>query len=1052
MQSIIQACLSRSRTVLTLLAFLIFAGFLGYVSIPKESSPDVKIPIIYVSAHYEGMAPEDAERLIIKPLEQKLRSIEGVKEMKSTGYEGGANVLLEFFAGLDTKKAYDDVKDKVDQAKPDLPQDLKDISVNEVNLSLFPVLVVKLSGRVNEQLLTKVGDDLKNQIESRVPSVLKVNIVGKRDEQVEIIFDPARIENYRLSFEKVAQVLSRNNIVISAGVIDSGKGRFSVKVPGLIENVDHIMNLPLLSDGRAVVKFKDIARIQKTFKDPESFARDKGVPAIALEVSKRSGENIIATIAAVKEIVAQEKKFWPEGVDVNYSNDESDHIKNMLKDLQNSIISAVILVMAVITLSLGFRSALIVGVSIPGAFLTGILVIGFLGFTLNIVVLFSLILSVGMLVDGALIVVEYADRKMEEGMDKGQAYKLAAVRMVWPVITSIVTILLVFLPLLFWPGVVGQFMKFLPITLIATLAASILMGVIFVPTIGSLWGKLPEKHRLSHDKKQDANQIDRTQKLMDFYFNFLQKALQKPKKVLWSAVGVLVSVFLVYSFLGNGVEFFPDVEQEQAAIKVHARGNLSVFEKDKLLREVESRLFAMKYFKSIYSRSGSKGVEDSEDTVGIITVEFTDWQTRPRVKQVLKQVESATKDMAGIFVEVQTEKAGPSSGKPIKIELSSRDPKRLFMETKRLYQAIEKVTGLKGLENSLPMPGIQWQVEINRAEAAKFGADIATVGNAIKLATNGIKLSTYRPDDKNEEVDIVVRYPREARTILQLKNVRVQTEKGIIPITNFVTVKPVPNVSLIHRVDSQRIETIQTDVEPGVLVFDKLQELKKLIDSLNVHDDVRFEFKGEDKEQAETGAFLMKAFLVAIFLIFLVLLTQFNSFFRSALVLSAVVMSTFGVLIGLMIMRQPFGIVMGGIGVIALAGIIVSNNIILIDTFDQLFLETKDAYNSILRACMQRLRPVILTKLTVVLGLLPIMFGIDIDFINFHVTQGAPSTQWWTHLATCIVFGVLFASMLTLIVTPAALMVRYGPKQPSFLRNKMKHFAINIIQKIKQRF
>lgn len=1026
MNTIVNAALDRSRTVLTLLAFILLAGFYAYLIIPKESTPDVKIPILYVSLHHNGIAPEDAERLLVRPLEQKLHGIEGIKEMKSGAYENGGFVMLEFHAGLDLNKAKSDVRDKVDEAKALFPTNTDEPVINEVNLSLFPVLIVNLSGSLPFRTLHKLANELQDEIEAQVAPILRVDIRGERDNLLEIIIDPIKLEGYGFQLEDVITKIKGNNQLISAGILDTGKGRLSIKVPGLLSDLEAFLDLPLKAEGDAVVKLRDVASIRKTFKDPDGYARDRGVPCVSLEIVKRTGENIIETISAVRKVVEQQRKNWPKQVKVTYAQDESDQIKDRLHELQNSLILAVILVMAVIIYSLGLRAAFLVTLAVPGSFLLGILILNLLGLTVNIVVLFSLILVVGMLVDGAIIVVEFAERKAQEGYNQIEAFRIAASRMFWPVVTSISTILVVFLPLLFWPGVVGQFMKFLPITLIATLTASILMALIFVPVVGSIIGlKVDPGHQ-----KIDELHLNKSDKLAMWYVGILERALEQPKKVLLSAVGVLIAVFVTYLIFGKGVEFFPDIEPDSIIVQVHARGNLSVDEKDHLVKQVENKIIDMTEFQSVFTNTDldngtqNNGMELLDDVVGTITLEFVDWKKRRRATAIIADIQQRTKNIPGIYVEVTKEKAGPPSSKPIEIELSAMNYGQLEKATKKLRTYADAVPGLTAIEDTLPIPGIDWQIIVDRAQAAKFGTDIAKVGNAISIVTAGLKVDEFRPDYSKDEVDVVVRFPENQRNLNELENLKIMTSKGLVPISMFVKSQPVPKRSKINRTDGKRVFYVKADIKPGVLADDKVAEIKKWLDSGNLGDDIKYQFKGDDADQKETGAFLFKAFAVAIFLIIIILITQFNSFFSMGLVMSSVLMSTIGVFVGMLVMGQTFSIVMSGLGVIALAGIIVSNNIILIDTYDHLATKVKDLKQAIILTGAQRLRPVLLTKVTIILGLLPIMFGVDVDILGLSITQGAPSTQWWIQLSTAIVFGVLFASVLTLIVTPCALMLR----------------------------
>lgn len=627
MKALIDAALSRSRTVLAVLTLLLLAGAVAYQAIPKESDPDVNIPIIYVSMVLDGISPEDSERLLVRPIEEELRSIEGVKEMTGTAYEGGGNVLLEFNAGFDADQAELDVREAVDRAKPDLPDETEEPTVNEVNISLFPVLVVTLSGDLPERTLVRLARDLRDSIET-IPSVLEVVIGGDRDELVEIIVDPLLVESYGLNGNDVLDLFDRSNRLVAAGTLDTGQGRFAIKVPGLFEDIDDILNMPVKVQDDSTVRFADIAVVRRTFEDPQGFARVDGKPAVALEISKRTGENIIDTIEAVRRLVEEERLYWPDNLEVDFSQDRSEDIRNMLTDLQNNVISAVLLVMIVVVGALGLRSAGLVGIAIPGSFLTGILVLYLLGLTVNVVVLFALILAVGMLVDGAIVVTEYADRKMSEGIHRRQAYALAAKRMFWPITASTATTLAAFLPLLFWPGIVGEFMKFLPITLIATLTASLAMALIFVPTLGAQFGKASAANsaQMKALAAGDGGDLRDLGGMTGSYIRVLARALRRPGLVLVLAFAALIGAWVAFINLGKGVEFFPRVEPEQAIVLVHARGNLSIEEQDALMQEVEQRVLRFSdEFMSTYTRTGAAGAgEDrAEDVIGQITMSST---------------------------------------------------------------------------------------------------------------------------------------------------------------------------------------------------------------------------------------------------------------------------------------------------------------------------------------------------------------------------------------------------------------------------------------------
>jgi multidrug efflux pump len=1026
LKTLIDASFARSRAVLLALALILLSGWLAYRDIPKEADPDIQLPIVYVSVPHEGISPEDAERLLVRPMETELRSIEGVKEMRSYASEGQGAVTLEFEAGVDIDEALGDVREKVDVAKVELPQDTEEPLVEEVNLALFPVLVVTLAGEVPERTLLRLARDLEDEIEG-LSNVLEVDIAGDREELLEVVVDPLLIESYGLRQEDLAAVVGRNNRLVAAGALDTSQGRFAVKVPGVFETAQDVLDLPVKADGDRVVRLGDIGTVRRTFKDPEGFARVAGRPALALEVKKRVGTNIVETIEQVRTVVEQQRKAWPPTVEVGYAQDKSDTIRSMLADLENNVVSAVALVMIVTVAALGMRSALLIGLAVPGSFLAALLVLGMLGLTVNIVVLFGLIFAVGMLVDGATVIVEYADRKMAEGMHRREAYRHAAKRMAWPVAASIATTLAAFLPLLFWPGVVGEFMKYLPITLVATLLASLLMALVFLPTIGALIGKPeasdPETMRLlSAAEGGDLNELRGPTGL---YVRLVGRLLRHPVRVVLAALIVAMATVGAYGLVGPGVRFFPDVEPEQAQIQIHARGDLSAVERDRLVSEVEQRILAVEGLKTVYARSGVhfRGEDIDEDVIGIILLEFKDWRARRPAAQILAEIRERTAAIAGIWVEEREAEAGPPVGKAVQLEVAADDPQQLERVVDEVRGFFVGLAGLKDVTDGRPVPGIEWRVVVDREQAGRFGADITSVGTQVQLLTNGVLVGDYRPDDSDEEIDIRVRYGVDERNLTQLDHLRVNTPSGSVPIANFVALKPLPRTGDIERTDGKRALSVSADVEPGVLPDEKVREIRGWLEQRAFDPQVEFTFRGEDEEQREAEAFLLTAFGAALGLIAIILVLQFNSFYQSLLILSAVVFSTVGVLLGLLILGQPFGIVMSGVGVISLAGIVVSNNIILIDTFNELRARGLDPFEAILRTAAQRLRPVFLTTVTTVLGLVPLVLKLNIDFVNRAITHGGPSADWWVELSTAVAGGLTFATLITLVLTPCLLLL-----------------------------
>ncbi|MEM6903568.1 MAG: efflux RND transporter permease subunit, partial [Pseudomonadota bacterium] len=672
--------------------------------------------------------------------------------------------------------------------------------------------------------------------------------------------------------------------------------------------------------------------IRRTFKDPDSFSRINGEPALSIEVVKRTGENIIDTIEWVRNVVEGQRQAWPSGVEVTFAQDRSEDIKIMLSDLENNVISAILLVMIVCIAALGARSGLLIGVAIPGSFLTGILVLSLMGLTINVVVLFALILSVGILVDGAIVVAEYANRRLQEGTDGKTAYREAAERMAWPIFSSTLTTLAAFLPLLFWPNVVGEFMRFLPITLIAVLSASLAMALIFLPTIGATLSQYTRPH--TRPRNDDSRQIgpaksdhierdaDGLHRMADgpvttAYLWLLERVLRRPMLVLTIAGAMLVGSVMAYAQYGRGIEFFPDIEPDSAVLLVQARGNLSIWEQDALVREVEERVLQHPGIETVHAVTGSDNRSNvSEDTIGQIYLNFGYWRYRDSATEILDQLRAKTADLAGIRVELRKQEMGPNSGKAIEIEVTSGVPELIDPVVAELRARMEELPGLVDIEDSRPIPGIEWRLAVDRSQAAKFGLDVTGVGDTVRLVTNGLKVGEYRPDDASEEIDIQIRYPADARGIGQLDRVRVASgiDGTMVPISNFVERQPQPQIGSIERQDGQRVVTLKADVEEGLLANDMIQVMRGWLAESDLDPRVEIDFSGEEGDQQAASSFLTGALTTALFLIGIVLVTQFNSFSSTVMILSAVVMSTIGVLIGLLITNQPFGIVMCGVG------------------------------------------------------------------------------------------------------------------------------------------
>ncbi|WP_457669259.1 efflux RND transporter permease subunit [Thiolapillus sp.] len=1017
MNGLIDWALLHKRTMTLLFLLLLTAGLSAWLNIPKEAEPDITIPYIYVSISHPGISPEDGERMLVRPMENELKAIQGVKEMTANAGQGHASVTLEFVAGFDPDKALADVRDKVNVAKAKLPDETLEPTVHPITMAEEnPVITISLSGPVPQRALIELGRHLQDKLEG-LKEVLEVELGGDRRDQLEVVLDPLAMESYGLNQQDIYSLVSRNNRLIAAGSLDTGKGSFAIKIPSVFENIEDILNLPVKTHGDRVVRFRDVASVRRSYTDPHSFARLNGESSVTLEVKKRAGQNIIQTAVHTRELVEKEREKWPDHIRVTYTNDRSEQISSMLRDLENNVLSAVLLVVIVIIAFLGVRTALLVGLAIPGSFLSGILILATLGYTVNIVVLFALIMAVGMLVDGAIVVTEYADRLMSEGDKPENAYGAAAKRMSWPIVASTATTLAAFAPLIFWPGMMGEFMKYLPITLIATLSASLFMALLFVPTLGALIGKPRPVSDISRKRllQMETGDILALGGFSGLYVRVLHLATRHAWKMLLATILFSIGVFLAYGASNLGMQFFPDVEPEGGNIIVRGYGDLSIWEKDSLMREVENSLLDMPEIETLYVRTGG------QNRIGRIRYNLVDWKERRKASEIIKEMKQRTAHISGMEIEIGKDESGMGGGKDLQIQLSSRFPGKLDKAAAKIRKALEQNPKVTDIEDSRPKPGIEWQLEINRADAARYGTDAASVGSMIQMITNGLKVGEYRPDDVDRELDIRVRFPTDKRSINQLDSIRLLTDKGMVPISNFVSRKAAPKVDTIRRVDARRVITVSANMKEGELLSLELPHLKQQLKTLGLDPRVDIELKGENKEQESSQQFLEKAFLIALVVMAIILVTQFNSFYQAFLILSAVLFSTVGVFLGLLIFQKPFGVVMSGIGVISLAGIIVNNNIVLIDTYNVLRRSGLEAREAILRTGAQRLRPVLLTTVTTILGLLPMVLEINIDLFKPNIDIGGPSTQWWSQLATAVAGGLAFATVLTLVITPCML-------------------------------
>lgn len=1046
--SIVKIAIKRTRVFIFALFLCTIAGFMTYKALPKESYPDINIPRIYTQVMYTGISPEDGERLIAKPLEKEFKTISGLKELGSKCYENYCMVLTEFDVGHDIEIGLREVKDAVDNAKQNMPKDIDEPIIKEINTSEFPIAIVNVYGSAPEKTLMSITEELQDTIEA-LPGVLEAELGGERTEQIEILIDPAKLDSYKLSISNVSSFLASSNILIPAGNIETEKGSFPIKVPGLIENVNDVLNLPIKIEGDAVITLKDIAEVRRNYENATEYVRMNGQPSLSLEVKKKSGGNTIDVITYVKKVLEEAKDSIPNNVTIKLTNDSAETINENLTDLQNNVISSMILVIVCVVLMLGTRTGLLVGLSIPISFLIGLLFLGALGIGINMVVLFGLILAVGMLVDGAIVITEYADKKMTEGANKVDAYAEASDRMAMPVIASTLTTLVAFGPLMFWPDVIGEFMKYLPISVICVLSASLLVALIFIPIFGAIFGKagaMKEEEKVQVLASENG-EYDKLKGYMKVYYNALYFCLSRPWKIFGLVLVVLFLSFFTFAKFGVGVEFFPASEPDFVNINIHARGNFSIDEKSELVRKAENLISDLPYFENIYSRSGAKPYNASEDTIGYIQVELKDWQERPRSNVIIEQMNNKLEKMPGVIIEIVEEKKGPVSGKPVEIEISANEDNQEIINNgyKYIENAMNNIGGFINVENTLPLPGIQWEMNINKAQAAKFGVTISSIGSIVQMLTRGAKVSSYMPTDSDEELDIVVRFPKAFRALNMIDNLYVVANNtNSVPLSTFVNIVPAPKVNMIQRINGKRIIKVAADVEEGSYAAAKIASLKAWQKTHPLPAGVNIKFAGQDEDSQESMGFVIKAFIAAIFLMGFILLAQFNSFYDTFMILFSILLSTIGVVLGLVIMRDPFSIVMTGLAIVSLAGIVVNNNIVLIDAYNEIKEKVSDPFDALIRTGLQRIRPVYLTTVTTILGLVPMALKLNIDFINATISIGSPSMDMWAAFSKSVIFGLSFATILTLIVTPCMILIGIN------VRSKFHHWWNTKVRKNKE--
>ena len=1021
-----------SRATLSIMLLVLIAGAGARLSMPVELNPNVTLPVVMIMVRHDGISPEDGIRLLVRPIEKELKTLDGLVEVQSRASEGAVVITAEFEVGDNIKQAVADVREAVDRAKAEFPQETKEPIVNELSPNPEPAVVITFSGEnVSERELFKVAKFYQRELEM-LPDVLTADISGHRDEVVDVVIDPERLQQYGLTSDEIIRAVTFNNLLIPAGELDAAQGRFGIKIPALIEDTDDIRELPVRNNGDGVITLENIADVRRKFKDTDGYSLINGKKTIAIDVRKRLTANLIKTVDASRETIAVSRDQFSANIDIDYTFDSSDMTSQMVSELQGNIITAMCLVLILVVATLGVRSGLLVGLGIPFCLLGALIIVNLLGQSFNFMVMFGLLLSLGMLIDGAIVVVEFASTKGAQGMSTRDAYIAAVQRMAVPVIASTGTTLAAFLPLLFWPGVSGEFMSYLPITVFAVLAWSLTYALIFAPTLGIALARRRGKHRkLPEDHASDESAKTLFKPLQDFYLKLLRPVIKHPFKSATLCLALIFCSFALYGKFNAGQEFFTAIESQYGIVEIRAQGNLSVEEQRDITLEVNRVVRSVEGVNQLYAYGNSNnyvvfGTDVSRDQISTILVElFPRDQRRRGSDEVFAEIRERTKNLPGIYVTGQEVETGPPTGKDIQIELSSSNRQEMYRKASQLKQWMaENVGGIRDLQDTLPLAGIEWEIEVDRARAAMLGVNVAEVGKMIQMITGGIIIGEFRPDDADEELEIRLRYPEQYRQLSAIDNLRINTSNGSVPVNSFIRRVAKPRVDSIQRIDMKETVFILANTEEGFLVDDQTQIIDEWIvghtDSL-----VDIRFRGANQEQAKAAEFLSTAFTLAMSVMMIMLVMQFNSFYQASLIMFSVVMSTAGVLIGLLIAQATFSTILTGVGIVALAGIVVNNNIVLIDTYNYLRRNNGmlTASEAVFTAAKSRFRPVMLTTITTIVGLLPLANGLSIDLVNRSYTIGGMVASWWQPLASAIVNGLIVATILTLLLTPAMLML-----------------------------
>jgi CzcA family heavy metal efflux pump len=1041
--SIIGASIRNRSTVFLSLFFIVLMGVTAYRDMPREAAPDITIPYIIVSTPYFGVSPSDIETLVTIPIENKLKNIGHVKEIRSTSAEGVSIISIEFEADFSIDDAMQKVRDKVGQAQSELPTDAEDPIIQEINISDFPIMTVNISGETGLVRLKEIAESLQDRIEG-VPGVLNVDVTGGREREIRIEYLPDRLSAYHLTHEDIVRAVQGANVNIPAGNMILGEADFLIRVPGEFASPREIGDLVVAVSDRRPVYVRDVAQVVDGYKEVKTYSRLDGTESVTVSIQKRSGENVVAICDQVREIVRAYERSKPESVTVTISMDASKDIRKMVSELNNEIISGVVLVILVIFLFLGVVNSLFVAAAIPFSMLISFAVLHLFGITLNMVVMFSMILVVGMLVDDAVVIVENCYRHLQMGKNRRRASLDGASEVIIPVLTSTLTTVVAFVPFLFWPGIFGEFMWYLPVTVITALMASFFIALVANPTLTASFMRL--RHGSSIDHIDEETGITKNPKsLINEYEKLLRWALRHRYLTIGGSFALLVLILGLYGVFGKGVQFFPDTEATRAQITMKTAEGSALAVTDRIARQVEEIVAAapdiVHYTTDVGTGGGGifSGGMSTKANNARVSVEFAEKADRSQSTDLtIEQMRGKLSAIVGAEIDIKKEQHGPPTAKPINIEISGNYFATLGELAATVREEIKDVPGIVDLKDDYDRGRPEIRVLVDKRRASLLGFSASGAAMAVRAAVNGAEAGKFREAD--DEYDISVRLPLEYRddvSTLQTMMIASPAGRDLVPLSAIADITFSSGLGSIRRVGGKRVITVESNVS-GRLANDVLGDVRARLAAFPLPEGYAIAYTGENKEQDESRAFLMNAFLTALVLIFLVIVPQYNSIIIPLIIMSSVILSLVGVFLGLMVTRTPFGIMMTGIGVISLAGVVVKNAILLL-TAAQMYRERGfDLLEAVVIAGKTRVRPVFLTASSTIMGLVPMATGVSFDFLTLRLETGVESAQFWGPMAKAVIFGLAFATALTLLFVPAVYLAIEGIKARLFGNRPVK--------------